>query len=58
MRYNDVRDGTTLVDEVLDKYKAALAKKGMVGDDGLYASFYAIEQKKAMPARHGAHTAW
>lgn len=59
MRYNDVRHGTNDVEnEILPKYKAALAKKGMFGDDSLYASFFAIKQKKSIPARHGAHTAW
>jgi hypothetical protein len=59
MRYNDVRHGTNLVEgEILPKYKAALEKKGMLADDGLYASFFAVKQKKAIPARHGAHTAW
>ena len=58
MRYNDIRDGTNVIDEVLPKYKAALTEKGMLGSDGLYASFYAVKQKKAIAARHGAHTAW
>ncbi|KAH7384026.1 hypothetical protein DE146DRAFT_681129 [Phaeosphaeria sp. MPI-PUGE-AT-0046c] len=59
MRYNDVRHGTNHVEsEILPKYKEALAKKGLLGDDGLYASFFAIEQEKSIPARHGAHTAW
>lgn len=58
MRYNDIRDGTDIVTDVLSKYKPALEKKGMFGKDGLYASFYAVKQQKAIPARHGAHTAW
>ena len=59
MRYNDVRDGTNIVGDVLPKYRKALEDKGMVGrQDGLYASFYALKQQKPMPARQGAHTAW
>ena len=58
MRYNDIRDGTDIVHEVLLKYKSALTKKGMIGEDGMYASFFAVQQKKAMPTMHGAHTAW
>ena len=58
MRYNDVRDGTNRVQDVLVKYKAALVEKGMFGQDGLYASFFALKQKKSVPASQGAHTAW
>lgn len=60
MRYNDVRDGTnTVMKDILPKYKAALFEKGLLGrPDGLYGSFFAVEQQKATPAKHGAHTAW
>ncbi|KAK5690844.1 hypothetical protein LTR97_012005 [Elasticomyces elasticus] len=59
MRYNDIRDGTNYVeDDILPRYKKALTEKGMLGADGLYASFFAIKQKKSVPARQGAHTAW
>lgn len=58
MRYNDVRDGTDNVHPVLEQYEAALRAKGMFGQDGLYASWFALKQKKALPARQGAHTAW
>lgn len=59
MRYNDSRDGTNKVEgEILPKYRAALDKKGMIGADGLYATWFAVKQQKAIPARHGAHTAW
>ncbi|KAI1619414.1 hypothetical protein EDD37DRAFT_216845 [Exophiala viscosa] len=58
MRYNDVRDGTNNIEDVLEKYEASLVKKGMLADDGLYAAFFALKQGKAVPARQGAHTAW
>lgn len=59
MRYNDIRDGTDIVSkEIMPKYKASLAKKGMFGADGLYATFFAVKQQKAISAVHGAHTAW
>lgn len=59
MRYNDVRDGTNSVEQnILPKYKAALESKGMLPEDGLYASFFAVKQRMAVPARQGAHTAW
>lgn len=58
MRYNDSRDGTNTVEHVLGNYKAAIKKKGMIGPDGLYATFFALKQKTPIPARQGAHTAW
>lgn len=58
MRYNDVRDGTDNVQGVLKNYKAALIEKGMMGDHGLYANFYAVRQQIAVTPSHGAHTAW
>ncbi|KAK5166896.1 uncharacterized protein LTR77_007625 [Saxophila tyrrhenica] len=59
MRYNDVRQGTNYVESnILPKYRAALSKKGLLGENGLYATFFALKQKKSIPARHGAHTAW
>jgi hypothetical protein len=58
MRYNDVRNGTNVIDEVLPKYKAALHRKGMLREDGLYASFFALKQGQPIPASQGAHTAW
>ncbi|KAK5195823.1 hypothetical protein LTR92_004764 [Exophiala xenobiotica] len=58
MRYNDIRDGTNHVEGVLKKYEASLIKKGMLNDSGLYPSFFALKQRKALPARQGAHTAW
>ena len=58
MRLNDVRNGTEIVPDVLKKYKQSIARAGMVSDDELYTTFFALKQKKAVPARHGAHTAW
>jgi hypothetical protein len=58
MRLNDVRDGTDIVPDVLEKYKAAVSQNGMVNDDDLYTSFFALKQRKAIAARQGAHTAW
>ena len=58
MRHNDVRDGTDNVHTVLKKYKSALVTKGMMEENKLYATFYALKQQKAIPARLGTHTAW
>ena len=37
MRYNDVRDGTNIVDDVLKKYTAAWKAKGMIQENGMFA---------------------
>ena len=58
VRLNDVRDGKDIVSGVLEKYKSAILKNGMVNGDSLYTSFFALKQQKAIPPRHGAHTAW
>ena len=58
MRLNDVRDGTNIVPGVLEKYKAAISRNGMVNDDDLYTSFFALKQRKSIAAHQGAHTAW
>ena len=58
MRLNDVRNGTNIVPGVLEKYKAAVLRNGMVNDDDLYTSFFALKQRKSIAARQGAHTAW
>ncbi|KAF2168807.1 hypothetical protein M409DRAFT_20824 [Zasmidium cellare ATCC 36951] len=58
MRLNDTRDGTSVVEGVLEKYQDALKRKKMVQDDGMYTLFYALDPGKALPSRQGAHTAW
>ena len=58
MRLNDVRDGTNVVSGVLEKYKAAVYRNGMVNDDDLYTSYFALKQRKGIAALQGAHTAW
>lgn len=59
MRYNDVTDNTTVLDEVLPKYKAAWAKKhGFVGDNGLLRRAYARGQDKIFDSDDISHTAW
>lgn len=58
MRYNDVRDGTDIVEGVLERYQKALTAKAMIGTDGLYARFYAVKQDRSVPATQAAHTAW
>jgi hypothetical protein len=58
MRLNDVRDGTNILPGVLEKYKAAVSRNGMVNDDDLYTSYLALKQRKGIAALQGAHTAW
>jgi len=57
-RYKDIGYGTRhLENDISLKYRAGVLVKGMPGEDGLYASFFALKQK-SFPARHGTHTAW
>ena len=58
MRYNDVRDGTNVAGQVLEKYKAAWDKKGMVASNGLYVDFYFVRQDRVMPPHSVGFTAW
>ena len=58
MRYNDSRDGTTKVDEVLTKYKAAWDKKGMVTPSGLFVDMWVVKQDILRPAGDVGWTAW
>ncbi|KAJ5542473.1 hypothetical protein N7535_004894 [Penicillium sp. DV-2018c] len=57
-RYNDVRNGTRVVDGVLDKYKAAWADKGFIGENGLFRRLYATRQKQTIDADDLGHSAW
>lgn len=58
MRYNDVRDGKNLVDEVLEKYKAAWDKKGMVTEGGLFVDWWTVKQDQTKVASDVGFTAW
>jgi hypothetical protein len=58
MRYNDVRDGTKVAEEVLSKYTAAWKDKGMTGENGLFISWYAPKQGTKKPAADIGFTAW
>ena len=58
MRYNDSRDGTNEAERVLEKYNAALEKKGMLQPDGLWSAAYLVKQKVVAPAKQANHTAW
>jgi len=58
MRLADARHGTKVIDEVLPKYKAALAKKQMVDGDQLFADAWAQKQDFTRHATDPGWTAW
>ncbi|KAL6702394.1 hypothetical protein ACN47E_002199 [Coniothyrium glycines] len=58
MRYNDVRDGTTVADEVVAKYKATWEKRGMVTPSGLYPDWVYYKQDKPAGPSCICFTAW
>ncbi len=58
MRYNDSRDGTAKVDEVLKKYRAAWDKKGMVFENGLFVDMWMVKQDFIVPPQDIGWTAW
>ncbi|OKL56704.1 hypothetical protein UA08_08016 [Talaromyces atroroseus] len=58
MHLNDARDGTDVAPKVLEKYKAALEKKGMIARNDLYKDFISVKQGHAVPAKSVGFTAW
>lgn len=58
MRYNDVRDGTNVAGEVIEKYRKAWDKKGMVAPDGLYVDWLYFNQDKTVAPSGIIFTAW
>jgi len=59
MRYNDTTDKTTILNEVLPKYKAAWANKnGFVGENGLFRRWYAPGQDQVYNSDDLSHTVW
>ncbi|KEY74063.1 hypothetical protein S7711_02653 [Stachybotrys chartarum IBT 7711] len=53
MRYNDVRDGTNVLDDVLVKYKNAIREKGLIRDSPVYSDWLFLKQGQAVPAQTG-----
>ena len=58
MRYNDIRDGTNIVEDVLDKYTAAWKSKGMIQENGLFVNWYSPNQDTIKEAPAISFTAW
>lgn len=51
MRYNDVRDNISTIDETLKKYWAALQEKQVVAPDGLHVDWLFVKQGFTVPAK-------
>ncbi|KAJ5111254.1 hypothetical protein N7532_001789 [Penicillium argentinense] len=58
MRYNDVRDGTKVIDGVLDKYRAALESKNMIANTELFKDWLVLKQDHTRGAKDCGFTAW
>ncbi|KFY48645.1 hypothetical protein V495_01158 [Pseudogymnoascus sp. VKM F-4514 (FW-929)] len=58
MRYNDNRNGTNVVDEVLPKYKKAWAGGSMFGSNGLIVDWYRVNQRNMAQPMSLGFTAW
>lgn len=58
MRYNDVFNNTNVIDEVLPKYKAAWAKRGMVAENGLFRQHYAPKRDTVFNNDEISHSGW
>ncbi|KAL2874335.1 hypothetical protein SGCOL_010506 [Colletotrichum sp. CLE4] len=58
IRLRDARLGTLVVDDVLEKYKAAWEKKGLVGSDGLLPDAWMVRQDFTVRPKDPAWTAW
>lgn len=59
MRYNDIRNGTNVVDEILPKYKAAWADEdSMFASNDLIVDWYRVRQKDMAQPMSIGFTAW
>ena len=59
MRYNDVRNNTNIVEDVLTKYQEAWAQRGgLVAENGLFRRWYHPRQDKVLTAEELSHSAW
>ncbi|KAL8951149.1 MAG: hypothetical protein Q9222_002856 [Ikaeria aurantiellina] len=57
-RYNDVRNNTHVVDDVLTKYKKAWAQRGMISENGLFRKWYQVNQDNVSDGQEISHSAW
>ncbi|KAJ7686847.1 hypothetical protein B0H17DRAFT_940077 [Mycena rosella] len=59
VRYNDIRNGTNVVNGVLEKYtRAWKSKKGFHQGDGLFVERHMVKQDDMVPAGSIGFTAW
>jgi hypothetical protein len=58
MRYNDVRNNSSVADDVVAKYRTAWAEKGLVAENGLFRAWYLVRQKAVKDSPDISHTAW
>ncbi|KAL3464929.1 hypothetical protein BJX64DRAFT_275585 [Aspergillus heterothallicus] len=58
IKYNDARDGSNKIGEVLPKYKAAWDKKNMLADNGLFNDWWWVKQDKTMSIQDIGLNAW
>jgi hypothetical protein len=58
MHYNDVRNGTNITEGVLEKYRAAVEKRGMISKDGLYAEWLSVKRGSVTASNSIGTTAW
>jgi hypothetical protein len=58
MRLNDARNGTDVVEDVLTKYKAAWAAKGMLNETGLLNTMWLVKQDTTVSAKDPGLSAW
>ncbi|KFY94556.1 hypothetical protein V501_01892 [Pseudogymnoascus sp. VKM F-4519 (FW-2642)] len=58
IRYNDVRDGTKIIDPVLEKYQTAWKDRQMVAPNGLYVDWWQVKQDEMRQPTHIGFTAW
>lgn len=58
MRYNDSRNDTNVINEVLPKYKAAWGGGSMFASNGLIVDWYRVNQKNMAQPMSLGFTAW
>ncbi|KAK1807457.1 hypothetical protein LTR12_018196 [Friedmanniomyces endolithicus] len=58
MRYNDVFNNTDVIAEVLPKYRAAWAKRGMIAENGLFRQHYAPKRDVVINNTEVGHSFW
>ncbi|KAM0420298.1 hypothetical protein ACHAPT_011959 [Fusarium lateritium] len=57
-RYNDAVDGTNNAELVVEKYRAAWAKTGLLDNNGLFKQYILSRQGRAPDSEDATHSAW